>query len=65
MLAVRDSVTGAVWVKPTGTHYDLVLIAEAALELDHVPGNDRFVCGCLEDGQFVAAITKAANEQRR
>ena len=58
LLAVFDSVTAETWSASSGTHYDLVLVAEAALGLEHIPGNDRLVCGYLEDGQFVTGLRR-------
>jgi hypothetical protein len=60
MLAVRDAVTGEIFTAPAGCHIDLILAAEHELGLPRQPGNDRFVCGYLdENGQFVTGITQS------
>jgi hypothetical protein len=67
MLAVRDAITARIFTASAGCHFDLIIAAERELGIAHQNGNDRFVCGYLDDenGEFVTGITKQANEQRR
>jgi hypothetical protein len=56
-IAVFDSVTGKTWTGPGLLHLDLIAMAAQESNLEHIPGNHRWVCGLLdEDGQFVTAL---------
>ena len=61
MIAVRAAVSGIIWTAATGIHIELILAAERELGIARHPGNDRFVCGYIENGEFVTALRRSPN----
>jgi hypothetical protein len=57
-IAVRDAISGVIWTALTGVHIDLIIAAERELGIARQPGNDRFVAGYLEGGQFVTGLRR-------
>lgn len=61
-IAVFDSVTGKIFSNSSsGIHITLILLAEQDLGIEHLPLNDRFVCGRIENGIFLTGLRTATD----